>query len=231
MYPIVSAVAKRFVQYIDENGKNGETAFKTKEVCHHRLRSSMNFINFLFKFLVDNTLHWRFVVQLFGFDSKAFEDQNIFIKHANHVFETLEHSRFISKVLSFFPFLYNHYKANITNPESNEWFVDMTKKAIETRKRSGTKRDDFLNFLIELQEKEGISIEEFAGHEFTIFLDGYESVSHFLAGGLNLLAKTPEVQKKLREEILTQNEIDLEILHQMTYLDKVTYGNDEANAN
>lgn len=162
---------------------------------------------------------------MFGLDSKAFEDLNVFIKPADHFFETPEHSRIIPRILNYFPFLQSFYKTNITNQESNDWFMDMTKKAVEIRKKSGIRRDDFLNFLIELQSKEGLSKEEVAGHECTLFIDGYESVSYFLAGGLKLLSQNPEVQTKLREHILEYEEIDFDTLHQMSYLDKVMYGN------
>lgn len=100
----------------------------------------------------------------------------------------------------------------------------MSRQAADARKKSGIQRDDYLNFVLELQSKSDISLEDIAGHLFTFFLDGYETSSHFLAGGLNLLSKNPNVQRKLRNEISTYDDIDYETLNQLPYLDNVFHG-------
>lgn len=107
---------------------------------------------------------------------------------------------------------------------SIDWFTNLMAHAIKLRRQSEVQRDDILNSLIELQNKKNTSDIDIAVHGHTFFLDGFETSSQFLGGALVELAKNPDVQQKLREEILAYSPIGYDELCQMPYLDMVYNG-------
>lgn len=123
-----------------------------------------------------------------------------------------------------FPLLRKIFPTSWLSKESNDWFINLTEQAIKLRKQSDVQRNDFLSFLIELRAKKNTPLIELATHGFTFFLNGYETSSHFLAGALNKLARNPDVQQKLREEILSNDNIEYDDLNQMPYMDLVFNG-------
>lgn len=162
---------------------------------------------------------------IFGLDSKAFEDLSVFIEPAEHVHDPPNNSWILTKLLDFFPFMNAFIPFRYTNKESTDWFIEVTRQAVKARNENGIQREDYLNFILDLQSRKGLSLEDVAGHFFTFFLDGYETSGHYLSGGLSLLAKHPEVIEKLRDEISDYDEIDYDTLNQMPYLDNVFHGN------
>lgn len=90
--------------------------------------------------------------------------------------------------------------------------------------QSDERRDDYLNSVLELKAKKNLSPLELAVHGYTLFLDGYETSSHFLSNILNSLARNPEIQEKLRAEIASYETIGYDELCQMPYLDLVFHG-------
>lgn len=58
-----------------------------------------------------------------------------------------------------------------------QYFLDLTDKAINLRNDSGEKPDDYLNFLLKLKEKRDFKLVDVAAHSITFFLDAYETSS------------------------------------------------------
>lgn len=157
-------------------------------------------------------------------DGKTFENRDIFLNNAEAVFALDTKTLVKNTVLSIFPFLSSFFSIGFMAPDLNEWFLNLTKQAIEMRQQS-TARDDFLNFLVELKTKKNRSVEDLSGHAFTFFLDGFETSSHFLSSALNELAKNEHIQTKLRAEVLSVNDYDWDEINRLPYLDNVFDGN------
>lgn len=96
--------------------------------------------------------------------------------------------------------------------------------AAQLRKENNVLRDDYLNFLIELQDKKNTPQDLIHAYAFTLFLDGFETTSYMLGKAINYLAENKEAQEKLRAEIKSYDSITFEELHQMPYLDAVFNG-------
>lgn len=96
--------------------------------------------------------------------------------------------------------------------------------AIELRKENDAYRDDYLQFLIDVQNKKNISRELMHSHAYTFFLDGFETSCYMLGQAVNFLAKHKECQDKLRAEIKSTANATFEELNQMQYLDAVFNG-------
>jgi len=109
--------------------------------------------------------------------------------------------------------------------EFNDWFIALYAMAVELRHKNNIKRDDYLNFLVELQKKKNLSVTSSAANAFTFFLDGFETTSYMLGNAINELAKNKECQDKLRSEVKSYKYIGFEDFNQMPYLDAVVNGN------
>lgn len=125
-----------------------------------------------------------------------------------------------------FPYIFQFYDLPFVTHDITEFFTNLTDKAIHLRRTNGNeKRDDYLNFLLQLQERKNLQLDDIAAHTITFFLDGYETSSIVLSHALYQLAKYPQYQKRLRDDINSYNGvINYEIVTDMQYLDQVLNG-------
>lgn len=91
-------------------------------------------------------------------------------------------------------------------------------------------REDFLNYLIQLQQKKQLKNIDMTAHALTFFLDGYETSSMVIANTVNQLARHPDIQDKLRSEIESvvgssnEEAMSYEQIMGLEYLDQVING-------
>ncbi|XP_075167816.1 cytochrome P450 6g1-like [Haematobia irritans] len=115
-----------------------------------------------------------------------------------------------------------------------EDFVKSTiDQVIEHRERSGEKRNDLIDIFLQLRQEartSGKDMKEFMevlyAQAAIFLLGGFETSSSAMAHGLFELAKNPELQEKLRIEILetfAEGELSYESLANMEYLDMVVH--------
>ncbi|XP_066156671.1 cytochrome P450 6A1-like [Euwallacea fornicatus] len=121
-----------------------------------------------------------------------------------------------------------------------EYFQALIRSSIEYRKKTGLCRVDFLQLLMQLKDgllpdkskspndqKSSIFSEtEVLSNAFIIYAAGYETSSGTTCFAMYELASNPEIQEKLREEILdslkkNDNQVTYESISEMQYLDKV----------
>ncbi|XP_067635177.1 probable cytochrome P450 309a1 isoform X2 [Eurosta solidaginis] len=111
--------------------------------------------------------------------------------------------------------------------ETDDFFAQLTKDAIEMRLKDNENsqdRVDFLNFMLQLQEKKSLTHDDIVGHILTTMLDGFETSASILSHTIFFLAHHPEYQEKLRMEILENIEQDgfmsYQRLYSLPYLDQ-----------
>lgn len=121
------------------------------------------------------------------------------------------------------------------------FFTDIIGGSIKYREDNNVNRNDFLNMLIQLKNKGAIdgevstdtrnlTLDECIAQAFIFFLGGADSSGSSIAYVLTELGHHPEIQERLRKEILektksTKGEITYDSLHEMTYLTQVVNGN------
>lgn len=161
---------------------------------------------------------------VFGLESNAFLENSEFLDGANKMFETKILDFPHKSIMTVFPFLEKMFPYRLFAEKDTNWFTEFTKFAIETRKSNGIIRDDCLNYLINLQEKKGLSTVDVAAIAFVLFIDGFETSSTILANVLYQLAQNEKCQQKLRDELNNFEAISFDNLDQMQYLDNVLNG-------
>lgn len=113
-----------------------------------------------------------------------------------------------------------------------DFFMRVTRDSIFERERLGIQRNDFLNILIDLKNTKDengdpmLTYDQISAQLFVFFIAGNETSSTNMSYMLYELAKHPEIQEKLRREIVEvmqkhNNELTYEAMLEMTYMDQV----------
>lgn len=128
--------------------------------------------------------------------------------------------------------------------DAEKFFYNVIGGSMKYREDNDVKRNDFLNMLIELKNKGAIdgeissdmrklTLDQCVAQAFIFFLGGADTSGSTIAYALTELGHLPEIQEKLREEILekiesTNREITYDSLHEMTFLNQVVNGEKKA---
>ncbi|KAM7343841.1 putative cytochrome P450 6a21 [Cochliomyia hominivorax] len=137
-----------------------------------------------------------------------------------------KHGRFISNLILGFPDLSRKLHMCITPDDITNFFIRIVKEVVDYREHNNIQANDFLGILMSLKKEMGIklSIEQMAAQAFVFFLGGFETSSTTLGFALYELALQPDIQEKLRKEILEafkKDNMEYETLHQLKYLEQV----------
>ncbi|XP_075154534.1 putative cytochrome P450 28d1 isoform X1 [Haematobia irritans] len=121
------------------------------------------------------------------------------------------------------PSLKNIWKVTFFSKSITKYFFDLMEGAIELRRKQGdNSRVDFLNFVLQLQDKKELPSKIMGANVMTFLTDGFFTTAHTIAHCLLELARNQDVQEKLREEILNNTNEDgfvtFESLSEMPYL-------------
>lgn len=171
----------------------------------------------------------------FGIKCDALSDENA---HFFNVAEKFDYMPLHKRLLLFFilifvPQLIKILNFSFLNLTSAKELVRILKAAKAERKKSGVKKNDFLQILIDFSEKERSESEK---NKSDIHLDddtvdaqlllfliaGYETSSTLLSFAVHVLATKPELQTKLRahvKEMTEGKELDYDCLAQLHYLE------------
>ena len=99
---------------------------------------------------------------------------------------------------------------------------DLARQVIESRRAEGrSEPQDFLDLMIETLEDQVEDIDTTIDNLLTFVVAGHETAANTMAWGLYLLARYPDVQSRLRQEVLSavgQGEITYESLAKMPRL-------------
>ncbi|KAL9698573.1 hypothetical protein quinque_002014 [Culex quinquefasciatus] len=116
-------------------------------------------------------------------------------------------------------------KIGMVSKSVEKFFTKLMAEAIQYREKNGVQRVDYLEHLISLRNKKEISDLDMAAHGVTFFIDGFETSSVAMSFILYELAKNPDVQERLRKELLNasndQGTITYDLLLELPYLDQV----------
>ncbi|XP_049285220.1 probable cytochrome P450 6a14 isoform X2 [Anopheles funestus] len=142
-----------------------------------------------------------------------------------------------SMAIGIFPRLSRALRLPALPGEVSSFFRPLVRSTVEHRERNAIERPDFLNLLIQLKNKgtveddateglEKLTLDEVAAQAFVFFLAGFETSSTTLAFALFELAHNPDIQERVRAEVLEKlklhdNQITYDALKEMTYLDQV----------
>ncbi|XP_011869800.1 PREDICTED: probable cytochrome P450 6a13 [Vollenhovia emeryi] len=213
LFESVKQVCETLEEYVNKKlGKSGKVEFELKE------------------------LFAKFTAQVvsgigFGVDGLCFNDERAkesFYAIGNSFLEPTAWNNFISSLVLFVPPLADVFKVRLLPKKADRFFREIIANVIEERRKESTPRNDFLQLMVDLERAEGekLDLEVLTSHAVSFFLDGYETSSTTLSYVAFNLANKPEVQEKLREEVISvlnkyNGKLTYEALREMTYMDQV----------
>lgn len=74
-----------------------------------------------------------------------------------------------------FPSLFKLFRIGFVPKDTETFFRDLMRQAIEHRKNNNINSQDYLDFLLQMQKKKSLSDLEVAANGITFFLDGLET--------------------------------------------------------
>lgn len=209
MYPLIQHASQNALNHLHELSKN-KTQFQ--------LDASI----FCRRFTGDVTSSC-----IYGCNGNSFSqnpDDSVVLNMGRQLFKATKRIIIYSFVTAIFPFISNFYKLTYIPKSVYDFYVKLTKDAVTLRQSTKSDQKDFVEHLVQLKEKKNISDVEMAANALTFFFDAFETSGFELAMTLFLLAKHPDVQKQLRDEIndnFENEKIDCDKIIELSYLDAV----------
>ncbi|KAG5670855.1 hypothetical protein PVAND_001089 [Polypedilum vanderplanki] len=212
MFPIILDVGQKFVEHLKPYGE------KNMEIEIYDL---------LARFLTDIISSCAF-----GFDSNSLENPDNEFRTISQKGLNLSKFKSLKCFLSMvFREKARKFGLRFFDEEINDYFSNLVETTIANRKKSGIKRKDFLELLINLMEKddengEKLNIKEVTAQAFIFMIAGFETSSTNLSYALHLLAYHQDIQDKARKSIDKKlNEFDnqwsYDAIMEMTYLEQI----------
>lgn len=175
----------------------------------------------------------------FGLECNSIEDPNgEFRKQGRNLFENFNFLKIFFG--QNFPRFARSIHMTIIPEHVRNFFFNTVKQNIEYRQEHNVKRNDFLDLMLNLYNKEktndekdwdldGLSIYEIAAQCFVFFFAGFESSSNAISYTLLEFARNTEIQNKARQHIRDvlqkhNNNISYEMLQDLTYIDQCIFG-------
>lgn len=190
MFPLVGQKADALVKYIHKQTQDTSSLVLKKTFGHYAMEVIASCA--------------------FGMESGAFEDENsLFSLKVADLFKFRAVVMLKTIIFMMFPKLFQFFKISIMQ-ESMSFFIDVVKESI-TQREAGLYRGDFLDLMLEAREdqqnpsgklpKYPLTDNMIVANSVLFIMAGFDTTANTLSFFAFLLAKHPEIQKKLRKEI------------------------------
>ncbi|EDW85277.2 uncharacterized protein Dwil_GK18442 [Drosophila willistoni] len=204
IYPVTQSVCRQFVDYIKgQQLMASSEGLNAKDLC----------LCYTTEVVADCVL---------GISAKSFTDNPTpLVDMIKRVFEQSFGLKFFTMIANIWPPIRKFFTVGLFAKDVEEFFFDLMQKCIYLRRQDPKLQDrtDFLNYmLLHLQDKKGLNTPELISHTVSILTDGFGTTALVLAHTLLLLARYPEEQRKLREELGNSN-VTFEKLSELPFLD------------
>lgn len=163
---------------------------------------------------------------IFGADAQSFvhEDAEIRVMGSKLMDSSFMFSVKMS-IMTVLPSLAKLFRLSLVSRPREKFFIKLMSEAIRHREASSEKTLDYLDYLSTLKREKQISELDMAANGVTFFLDGNETSSATMSLALYELAKKPEIQARLREELLKATNEDgtmaCDVLSELPFLEQV----------
>ena len=232
MTVFINETGRRLVKAMDKIAEKGDT-FEAKNVMG--------------KFSMDTIASCAF-----GLDAKVHDsDKSLFAENASALFSQTftDMLKFFLVMTPFGPYLMRALRMSIMPRKETLFFYDVVLKTLQMRKETNTRRNDLIDMMLDavkgdleqdnedddqydkdakFQHKVSKKLDEFSivATALVIMVAGYDTTGSTLAFTCHELAKYPEIQDKVREEVTDildgkDGDIAYEDLQKMTYMDQV----------
>ncbi|KAH8252938.1 hypothetical protein KR032_002759, partial [Drosophila birchii] len=170
----------------------------------------------------------------FGLDCNSLQNPKAdFVTVGKRAITDHAYGGFLDIFLFGFPKLSRRLRLKLNVQDVEDFYTKIVRDTVDYRLKTKEKRNDFMDSLIEMYQKEqagnkedGLSFNELLAQAFLFFVAGFETSSTTMGFALYELARAQDVQDKLRAEINSvlakhNNEFTYEGVKEMKYLEQV----------
>lgn len=203
MFPIIRSCGQTLEDYLIKNKKTGVDVFEFRDLM---ARFNTNIIS-----------------------SVAFGIENDCINEPDHIFRRMGAKFFATSVknglrsmISFIgPKLLHKLKIKVLDQDVEDFMLSIVKQTVEYREKNNVTRNDFMQLMIQLKNQGFVSVDkgeeqseeaknvnvkklnmnQLAAQAFVFFIAGFETSSSTMSFCLFELAKNPDLQRKVQDEI------------------------------
>ncbi|KAI2473921.1 probable cytochrome P450 6a13 isoform X3 [Diabrotica virgifera virgifera] len=167
-----------------------------------------------------------------GLDSNCFTDKESKFRNIGKSYFSFKDVLLSAKVsvMNYAPELALKLGIQGVKKEQRQFFVNIIGSTVDYRRKNNVRREDFLQLMINLldQPEDGpnhLTFDQVIAQVGIFFVAGFETSSSTMTFALYELAKHPELQDRLRDEINTalndKKELTYESINEMKYLQQV----------
>lgn len=176
----------------------------------------------------------------FGIDCNSLKNPNAeFRVMGKRVFEVPLNSAIKRIFMNSSPKLSKFLRFKSFDDQVSKFFLNIVNETVQYRENNNVKRNDFMDLLIQLKNGGAIdgdnsmpgqlTMNEVAAQAFVFFLAGFETSSTLMSFCLYELARHPDIQQKVRNEVNAVykkygNKWTYEGMSEMKYVDQVLNG-------
>lgn len=164
-----------------------------------------------------------------GFRANALEEEEeVALSNGNDYISQFQTISLFFKSTGILPLLKRVFRFRMLQPKTEQFFKGLIQRSLENRAEGGF-RDDLVQFLHQLNQKKAHSTDGLLTHAMMFFLDAFDTSAIAMAKVLMELARNPDCQEKLRDEIRQAKdagggEISYDELIKLPYLEAVVFG-------
>uniref|UniRef100_A0A1B6CY50 Cytochrome P450 n=1 Tax=Clastoptera arizonana TaxID=38151 RepID=A0A1B6CY50_9HEMI len=211
IYPQMKEIAKELQQYIDNNlGKDVEAK------------------NLAFMFTTDVVSNCAF-----GISGNSFKETEAVFKHMGKLMVDKINGFYRAFAMMHWPKLATKFNIRAVGDDVGKYLESVVMETQKHRAKNNITRNDILDHILNLKGKKkinGVNEEVYenvdvVGYALTFFVEGFETSAITASFALYELAKHPNIQNRLRDEIQMaankMEDLDYDGLHGFKYLDQV----------
>lgn len=204
MFPIIKSCGQTLEDYLVKNVEKGVDVFEFRDLM---ARFNTNIISSV----------------AFGIENDCInEPDHIFRKMGAKVFEPSLTNGLRGMLAFLMPNLFHKLKLRAVDREVEDFIFSIVNQTVDYREKNNFSRNDFMQLLIQLKNQGYVSVDkdseetktendvenhkkldmnQLAANVFVFFVAGFETSSSTLSFCLFEIARNPEIQKKVQEEI------------------------------
>ncbi|TDG50560.1 hypothetical protein AWZ03_003149 [Drosophila navojoa] len=184
MFPTVSAVGEQLAQVCGELASNS--------IC-----GILEINELMARYTSDVIGNCAFGLECNGLRNPEAE----FAVMGRRAFIDRRHNRLIDGFIESFPNLARRLRLCQIHQDVTNFYMRIVSDTVKERESKGIVRNDFMNLLIEMKQRGELTLPEIAAQSFIFFAAGFDTSASTLAFALYELAKQPQIQVRLRDEI------------------------------
>ncbi|XP_034489469.1 probable cytochrome P450 28c1 [Drosophila innubila] len=159
-----------------------------------------------------------------GIEARSFTETPLPVaKHNKEMSEDNRGLALAGALNGLFPQLPRWLRPKVIPKSYDQFFGQLVHEAFRLRREQRQERNDFINHLLDMQQEHQLSESQLLSHAMTFMFDGLDTTSSTIAHCLLLLARNPDCQQQLWQELdqaSSRDQLlpDFDVLSELPYL-------------